>query len=553
MPAHQDEIRRMREQRRRDPPEWKRKLLRQIDDLARQPGALELFRGHIRNVAKELHDAPRNNEGKNYKVFFGPGPALSLPQKVYLLAAFHDVFADAERMARIMEWNIDLTKERYWDVPEWRHCARYEGYGGQCADLTEEELQPAVLQRYVDEVKAEIGKTTLDMPKPKRKHDATAAKSPVEVKQDAKFETVTVDTTVEASPLAIKAKIETWRDHVIKTAESEYVVINPVDFDRDISGPLHALERKLNLENLVGPSGEIRELRTALATALAQYRDICAGRGLPPNLVSQEEFDRMGTMEQSRFMEKGGSTREFEVAKHLDRLERLSSDLCRVLATVAEAQAKGAQPNQDESQNIFRNDGHFWTVRFGRKTCLFKDSKGMAYIGYLVARPNKRVSALELYYQVSPHPPGAVKQAPDTTRDDDAGYQRGAKSCVSGVAANEVLGKGDYWDMKRQFDELQEEKRKAEADNDPLRMEQVQADILAMGEYMRKQVGPQGQRRKWPGSLEKARQTVTKAIRSAIRSMGKEHPALGKHLDVSLDCGRVLTYTPERNHDWQTG
>ena len=152
------------EHNRRNPPEWKRELLRRIDVLARQPGVLALFREHIRKVAKTLHDAPRNGNRHNWKEFFGPGPALSLPEKVYLLAAFHDVFAEAERMAPVMEWEIDETKENWWRLPAYGHSVRYYGYGAECADLPDEELQPAVLQRYVTEVKAETMQATRNRP-----------------------------------------------------------------------------------------------------------------------------------------------------------------------------------------------------------------------------------------------------------------------------------------------------------------------------------------------------------------------------------------------------
>jgi len=140
--------------KREDPPKWKRELLREIDRLARQPGVLTIFREHIRAVATALHDAPPDSRGSNWKDFFGSGAALTLPEKFYLLAAFHNVFAEAERMSPIMEWNIDETKRKYWKPAEWGYAVRYADYGGQCADRSEKELQPAVLRRYFKEVTA---------------------------------------------------------------------------------------------------------------------------------------------------------------------------------------------------------------------------------------------------------------------------------------------------------------------------------------------------------------------------------------------------------------
>ena len=162
--AHEEEIRRRMEYNRQNPPKWKRELLRQIDGLTRQPGVLAVFREHVRAVAKALYDTPRDEQGDNWKDFFGAGPALNLPEEFYLLAAFHDVFAEAERMSPIMEWDIDKERERFWRLPEWRYCIRYLGYGSHCADLPDKILQPAVLQRYFAEVSAEVATATGDVP-----------------------------------------------------------------------------------------------------------------------------------------------------------------------------------------------------------------------------------------------------------------------------------------------------------------------------------------------------------------------------------------------------
>lgn len=153
-----DEVRPQREHDRQYPPEWKRELLRKIDALAWQSGALAVFREHIRTVAKALADAPKDNQGSNWQDLFGPERELKLSEKFYLLAVFHDVFAEAERMSPIMEWGMDEAKP--WQQPEWGYCNRYNSDGSQCVELPKEELQPRKLWEYFKKVKAAVATAT---------------------------------------------------------------------------------------------------------------------------------------------------------------------------------------------------------------------------------------------------------------------------------------------------------------------------------------------------------------------------------------------------------
>jgi hypothetical protein len=142
------ELNRMRS----NPPEWKRKILRQIDRLAQSPEMKALFQKHIRSAAQGFMEDRVNSDGKGMMEVFGPGSELALSQKCYFLGAFHDAFAEAERMAEIMEWDIDLGEEAVFRQPECGHLIAYHGCGTRCVERSEDQLPLAVLQRYVEEV-----------------------------------------------------------------------------------------------------------------------------------------------------------------------------------------------------------------------------------------------------------------------------------------------------------------------------------------------------------------------------------------------------------------
>ena len=49
-----------------------------------------------------------------------------------------------------------------------------------------------------------------------------------------------------------------------------------------------------------------------------------------------------------------------------------------------------------------------------------------------------------------------------------------------------------------------------------------------------------------PSPAERARVSVTKAIKAAVRAVAKDCPALGAHLEASIQHGSVLLVRPSR-------
>jgi hypothetical protein len=50
--------------------------------------------------------------------------------------------------------------------------------------------------------------------------------------------------------------------------------------------------------------------------------------------------------------------------------------------------------------------------------------------------------------------------------------------------------------------------------------------------------------------MERVRKAVTKCIREAIRRIGKQHPALGRHLQNAIHTGYCCWYSSERPITW---
>ena len=93
--------------------------------------------------------------------------------------------------------------------------------------------------------------------------------------------------------------------------------------------------------------------------------------------------------------------------------------------------------------------------------------------------------------------------------------------------------------------ELQAELDEADAFNDPARGEAARLEMDALEAQLSAAFGLGGRPRPEGSAAERARQSVTKAIREATRRIAAEDSALGDHLDRSVRTGVYCVYDPD--------
>jgi hypothetical protein len=169
---------------------------------------------------------------------------------------------------------------------------------------------------------------------------------------------------------------------------------------------------------------------------------------------------------------------------------------------------------------LFRREGEFWTVAYDGSTCRLRDVKGLRYLASLMAAPGRDVHALELASAGAA--PAADLAAPADALLDDA-------------------ARAAY---RRRLMELSEELEQARGWRDPERAARIEEEIEALTGELARAAGLGGRARRAPSPAERARVSVTKAIRSAIRSIGLHHPSLATHLAASVRTGRLCSYSP---------
>lgn len=155
------------ETRRKKPPKRFRELVRAIDDVAKQPGALDIFRRHIRDVAERRAKGTCEENAVEEELSSPrePGEPLTLAGKYAYLASVHDMFGKVGRFEKIHppEWSCDLLAGPSASGTEY---AAWHAYVGLARDFDDERIVPEDSQDidrlwgYLNEVKADLGGAT---------------------------------------------------------------------------------------------------------------------------------------------------------------------------------------------------------------------------------------------------------------------------------------------------------------------------------------------------------------------------------------------------------
>ena len=162
---------------------------------------------------------------------------------------------------------------------------------------------------------------------------------------------------------------------------------------------------------------------------------------------------------------------------------------------------------------VMRREGELWVVAVGDVTVRLRDSLGLRYIAELVRRPQTEIAAAELA--------GVPPEAGFEGLDDRA--------------------RRAYRERLR---DLELERDEATANNDPERRASAEAEIDALITELSRAVGRSGRARPTGSASERARVSVTKAIRQAIGRVDAVAPPVADHLNASIVTGAWCAYNP---------
>jgi tetratricopeptide (TPR) repeat protein len=190
--------------------------------------------------------------------------------------------------------------------------------------------------------------------------------------------------------------------------------------------------------------------------------------------------------------------------------------------------------------NVFRREGEYWAVAYEGDAFRLKDSKGLRYIAHLLAMPGRDVHALELAAAER----GGARAEP---------FAEVGPTTSLGGDAGEILDAQARAAYRRRLADLEEELEEARRFGDPERAAALESERDALVRELAGAFGLQGRPRRTGSPAERARVSVTRAIRAAIPRIRDHSPALGDHLERTIHTGRFCSYTPDPRAlvDWR--
>lgn len=205
-------------------------------------------------------------------------------------------------------------------------------------------------------------------------------------------------------------------------------------------------------------------------------------------------------------------------------------------------------------RGLFFRDGEFWRIGYDGESFGLKHSKGLAYLAQLLRYPQTEFHALDLVGGIVSASGDEDSAASSLPRGDDMLASAGIH--VGGLGdAGEMLDDRAKAEYRRRLDELRDELEEAKRIGNVERAERVEGEIDSLTTELSRAVGLGGRNRRTASASERARQSVTHAIKSAIEKIGENHADLGRLLARSVRTGISCAYypNPENPIVWQLG
>jgi len=209
------------------------------------------------------------------------------------------------------------------------------------------------------------------------------------------------------------------------------------------------------------------------------------------------------------------------------------------------APTEGLQRAAPPHRGVFSQEGEFWRVGFENDSFTLKHSKGLSYLAQLLRFPGREFHALDLIH-------GIARDSEDTSVRLGSSLPRGEDAlAAAGLHTGDLGDAGEMLDdqakaqYRRRLEELRDELEKAKGLGNVARAEQAEAEIDALTAELSRAVGLGGRNRKAASVSERARQSVTHAIKSALDRIEENHRELGAVLSRHISTGTFCAYYPD--------
>jgi tetratricopeptide (TPR) repeat protein len=185
---------------------------------------------------------------------------------------------------------------------------------------------------------------------------------------------------------------------------------------------------------------------------------------------------------------------------------------------------------------VFRREGEYWSIAFAGEAFRLKDVKGLHYLAQLLRHPGREFHVLDLAAAGQGIQAAGPRMSP--ARDDDLHQAR-----VSGTGP--VLDEQAKAAYRARLRELEEELAEATSWADPVRAAKARQERQFLADELAAAVGLGGRDRAAGSPAERARVSITKAVKIALARIRAHSPTLAGHLDATIHTGTFCCYTPD--------
>ena len=237
--------------------------------------------------------------------------------------------------------------------------------------------------------------------------------------------------------------------------------------------------------------------------------------------------------------EAGNETRarlEFEAAASAFR--RVCAEYWAAVADEAGGGTAAAAPTDSvgsalDEVAVFTCDGDTRTITFAGRTVLVRDLKGLRHLARLLAEPGREFHALDLTAVDN----GVLPSSRESWGDDGLAVAAGDAGAMLDDTARDAY--------RRRLVEIDEDIDEATHNHDlePVALARADRDYLVR--ELSRAVGLGGRARRAQSTSERARVSVTRALRYALARVAEHHPELADHLDHAVRTGTYCCYEPD--------
>ncbi len=209
-----------------------------------------------------------------------------------------------------------------------------------------------------------------------------------------------------------------------------------------------------------------------------------------------------------------------------------------------------AGPGAGVGGNTFRKEGDFWTICYQGQVVYMADKGGWRYIAHLLRHEGQDIHALALEAAVRGNPDTAIDEHHRRMGADGLGAYGLSVARIDGRAARSEGDRTEYQRRQAQIKEHEEELAQAQANNDLEMAAGLEETIQLFKDNLTATFNKYGEERDPSSPTEKARKTISVAIKRSFKAIEGEHVALHKHLTRAIRTGTFFSYSPDTPTDW---